>query len=73
MKDRIFIVINKDGYVQTYKREGFNLAAGQKAFTLDLEVPDEAFKKPPMPRVTMKIPTEALTHVFDVEVDGTLP
>ena len=69
MKDTVYIVVNKNGIDRMLKTGTFQLKAGEKAFALVLDVPDGAFKPPPMPTVKMTIPLEALIHEINITAD----
>jgi hypothetical protein len=67
MKDSIFIVVCSTGFVRANKTDNGQLKPGERAFRLDLEIPDEVFRPPQLPVVRMTIPRDALITELDVE------
>jgi hypothetical protein len=60
VKDTIYVIVNRQGFVKANKTNNFQLAQGERGFRVDIEVPDEAFQPPLLPKVTLTIPREAL-------------
>lgn len=69
MKDTIYVIVNQRGFVKANKTNNFTLDQGERAFRLDLEVPNEAFQPPLLPKVTLTIPRDALITEVHGEVE----
>lgn len=63
-------MFNRDGFVQAYKTEKFELRQGHYATEVRLEVPDEAFGPPGLPVVSLRIPADSLRRRIEADVDG---
>lgn len=68
MRDRVWIIVCKEGFVRALKTDGFQLKSGERAFALDLEIPDAVFRPPSLPTVRMSIPESAL--ITEITVEG---
>jgi hypothetical protein len=69
VKDTIYVIVNQRGFVKANKTPGFTLDQGERAFRVDIEVPNEAFQPPLLPKVTLTIPREALVTEIHADVD----
>lgn len=69
MNDVAYVVFSKTGIDRLVKRLPIQLKPGEKAFVLNVEIPDEVFAPPPMPTVRMTIPKEALIHEISVQAE----
>ena len=66
MKDTVYIVVTRTGFDRALKRNDFTLKPDERAFALELEIPDEAFAQPPMRKIKMTLTREELTAGMDV-------
>jgi hypothetical protein len=75
MRARIFVIVDRSGYVDTRKTTGFELKAGQRAIPVNLSVPDEVFSPPLLPdvNVNIAIASEIVSQDFTAEVPAALP
>jgi len=68
MKDTVHIVVTKNGVDRMMKTDNYRLKAGERAFKLEVEIPDAVFKPISIPTVKMTVPAEALSTVIEAEV-----
>ena len=69
MRITAFLRISSNGNVELLKREGMSLSPRQVGFELSLEVPDEAFAPPTLPKIQVSVPLDALIRPLNVSVE----
>ena len=70
MKDSIHIIVSRNRVERMLQTDRFELKPGERAFRLEVEIPDAAFNQPPVPRLKVLIPPEALVAEIEVEIVG---
>ncbi len=68
MKDTVHIVVSRAGFQRATKTDRIELKPGERYFPLELEVPDEAFAPPALPRVRMVITPAMLAGPIEVDL-----
>lgn len=69
MKDSYFVIFNKRGIDRFTKTENFKLNAGEHAMQVELEVPDEVFRKPPIPKTRILVDPSQVVRNIGAETD----
>ena len=64
MKTSFYVIFNESGFIQANKTDGFKQRPGEYACEVELEVPDEAFIKPPVPKIIMQIPADHIQRTI---------
>lgn len=67
MRDTVYLVFDRNGVDRMLKTDSFQLKAGERAVKVVLEIPQEAFQKPPIPTITLSVPVEAITTQIEAE------
>lgn len=72
MQDTVFLVVNNKQVVSMHKRDMPAQRSGEYVFALEVNVPDEIFRKRPVPvvQVTLEAPHVASTDVQIGSVDA---
>ena len=73
MKDSLYIIVNKRGIDRTAKTGTFTLKPTERAFKLNISVPDQAFQGPAIVNINLDIPAERLYIPVpepEIEVEG---
>lgn len=68
MRASFFVVFDRQGFVNAYKTDRFQLGAGQYATEIVIEVPEEAFAPMRLPVVQVSLPVEALRRTYEASI-----
>jgi len=71
MKTQVWLAFTQSGAVRATKRRP-DLGANERAMLLTVEIPDEAFRRPPVLTATVQVPVEGVVGpVATVQVEPT--
>ena len=74
MTTKLYLVFDKYGFVGAKKTHNFNLRAGERAASLTMTIPDEAFSPDPLLRFNADVPIEmVLRPAVDVACEPGEP
>lgn len=68
MKDTYYLIFTRHGIDRMVKNAPTTLKATERAVRMDFEVSDEVFTPYSIPKVTITVPTEAVTRAIKAEV-----
>jgi len=68
MKDTYFLIFTKHGIDRMVKNAPTTLKATERAIQMNFEVSDEVFTPFSIPKVSVTVPTEAVTRTIQAEI-----